>query len=256
MSSRAFRARAWPCIRDGIATLAALAMSAVAVPSHAGGLSIGWQDCRAEGATGTDQLSFGCGSSLVEFPLFPALSLAAPVDSVIAMELVVDVDVAADVLPLWWRMDPGQCRAGGWRADVVAVSSCTDPWLDEGVASTQGWFPGQPGGAARHGRLLVAVAATPGNMASLAADTPYSLCRILLRTNNTLTCEGCTTPACLVFNSVLIRRLPGSSPEELTFSDPEAPGLTQVRWQGGSGADCQAVPVIRRTWGAVKSLYR
>jgi hypothetical protein len=77
-----------------------------------------------------------------------------------------------------------------------------------------------------------------------------------LRTNNTLTCEGCSTPACLVFNSLLIRRAPGTSVEEIFLATPESPGLNMVQWQAGSGADCMSVPVRRATWGAVKALYR
>ena len=120
----------------------------------------------------------------------------------------------------------------------------------------QGWLAGTPGGSPRHARLLVAAAAIPGTFVTLDADVAYTAARAVLRTNKTLTCEGCAIPACLVFNSVLIRRLPGSSVETLTLSNPEVPGLERVRWQGGSGADCQAVPTRRSTWGAVKSLYR
>ncbi len=205
---------------------------------------------------GLDHLSFGCGSTLVELPLFPALVLATPVDSVIALELVIDFDVASTSLPEWWRMGPGECREDSWAADALAGASCIDPWESAGLASVQGWISGQPGGVARHGRLLVAVAPGVGQLASFEADVAYSLARIRLRTINTPSCPGCTIPACMVFNSVLIRRLPGSSVEEIFISDPEMPGLERATWQGGSGADCQSVPARRTTWGMVKGLYR
>jgi len=220
------------------------------------GLSLGWQDCRALGGAGVDNQLFGCSSEINDLPLYPAFVLDAPVDSVISLELVIDVDVAAAELPAWWRMDPGQCRMNGWSADALSPSSCNDPWQGTGVAGFQGWLAGTPGGSARHGRLLVAAAAAPGTFVTLDAEAAYGVARVLLRSNLTLTCAGCSTPACLVFNSVLIRRLPGSSVETLTISSPEAAGLERVRWQGGSGADCQAVPTRRSTWGAVKSLYR
>jgi hypothetical protein len=172
------------------------------------------------------------------------------------MELVIDVDVAADVLPEWWRMDPGGCRDGGWQADATPPASCDDPWTGLGAASSQGWLPGSPGGSARHGRLLVAASAIPGELATLSADVGYAACRVRLRTNNTLTCEGCSTPACLVFNSLLIRRATGASVEEIFLATPESPGLNMVQWQAGTGADCLSVPVRRTTWGAVKALYR
>ena len=235
---------------------AAIGTGLVVTDARAAGLSIAWQDCRALGGAGVDNQSFGCSSEINDMLLDPAFVLSAPLDSVISFELVIDVDVAATFLPPWWRMDPGQCRENGWSANASAPGSCSDPWRGTGVAAFQGWLAGQPGGSPRHGRLLVAAAANPGTFVTLDADVAYSAARVLLRSNNTLTCGGCSTPACLVFNSVLIRRLPGSSVETVFLSVPEVPGLERVSWQGGSGADCQAVPTRRSTWGAVKSLYR
>ena len=155
-------------------------------------------------------------------------------------------------------MEPGGCRGSppGWVASAVAPSSCADAWDGSGAAAVQGWLTSTPGGSANHGRLLVAATVVPGSLATLQADVPYSLCRVALRSDNTLTCDGCSIPACMVFNSVTIRRLPGSAVEELFVYDAEAPLLNRVVWQGGSGADCQSVPVRRSTWGAVKALYR
>ncbi len=255
-STRARAPRPWRLAAAG-RLMAALLGSVPAVPvAHAGGLSIAWQDCRALGGSGVDNQNFGCMSEINQFPLTPAFVLATPIDSVVSFELVIDVDVAATELPAWWRMDPGQCRANGWSADATASASCYDPWLGTGVAGFQGWLAGQPGASPRHGRLLVAAAAAPGTFVTLDADVAYSAARVVLRSNKTLTCEGCASPACLVFNSVIIRRLPGSSVETVTLWEPEVLGLERIRWQGGSGADCQAVPTRRSTWGAVKSLYR
>jgi hypothetical protein len=222
----------------------------------AAGLSLGWQDCRSGGNPGGASQNFGCGSTFAEFSLFPAFVLATAVDSVYAMELVIDVDVAADPLPAWWRLDPTGCRAGGWLASASLLGSCSDPWAGSGVAAAQGWLPGTPGGSGRHARLLVAAGAAPGSFVTLEPDVPYTACRVVLKSINTLTCAGCSTPACMVFNSLLIRRLPGSSVEEVFLASGETPGANWVKWQGGLGADCAAVPAQRTTWGAVKALYR
>ena len=224
--------------------------------SAAQGLSLGWQDCRSGPGSGFGTQAYGCLGNITELPLFPTFVLAAPLDSVYTMELVIDVDVAVDPLPAWWRMDPGECRAGGWTATGSITGSCSDPWSGAGVAAAQGWLPGTPGDTTRHGRLLVAANVLPQAAVALQPNVPYVACRVLLRTNRTDVCDGCQTPACLVFNSVLIRRLPGSSVEELLLDSPETPGANWVQWQGGAGADCQSVPVRRRTWGAVKALYR
>lgn len=245
----------------GIITLAGVLLAITPVASFAGpvtftpGLSIAWQDCRAPGGAGFDALNFGCASNIVSIPLFPAFVLETPVDSVFAMELVIDVNVATDPLPEWWRMEPGGCRAGGWAADASLAGSCLDAWSGKGTAASQGWIPTQPGNRPNHGRLLVAASVLPDDAVALDALAPYTACRVLLRTNSTTDCPGCDVPACLVFNSLLLRRLPGSSVEEVFLAVPESPGSNMVTWQG-IGADCNAVPVRHTTWGAVKALYR
>ena len=242
--------------------VAALPMGSHAAPlpgiAPPSGISLGWQDCRTGSGTGSVNQNFGCGIAVNDLPMFPGLRLAAPVDSVIGMELVIDVDVATDQLPTWWHMEPGGCHSSpsGWNVTIALTSNCADPWAGVGTASIQGWIAGTPGNSTRHGRLLLALAAVPGTLVSLDADVSYSLARLALRSDNTLTCQGCSIPACLVFNSVLVRRLPGSSPETLIFSTAEISGGNQIVWQGGSGADCASVPVRRSTWGALKALYR
>ena len=184
---------------------------------------------------------------------------AQPPDEMVRLrDGVIDVDVATDVLPSWWHMEPGGCHSSpsGWGAGLATTASCADAWAGQGSASIQGWLPGTPGGAPMHGRLLVAVGTLPGMLATLPAGDALALCRLALRGDNTLTCSGCTIPACLVFNSIIIRRLPGSSPEEIIISNEESVGSARVFWQDGTGADCQSVPTRRSTWGAVKSLYR
>lgn len=253
---RSSATRAWREVAAKFLCMLSLAAAAAVPDARAGGISLAWQDCRAVGGAGLDNQSFGCQSEINDLPLHPAFVLASPIDSVISFELVIDVDVAAAALPAWWRMDPGQCRADGWSADATPGSSCNDPWGNGGVATVQGWLAGEPGGSPRHGRLLIAAATAPGTWVTLDADVAYTAARVLLRTNRTLSCEGCSVPACLVFNSLLIRRLPGASGETHFISGAEQPGFERVQWQNGSGADCLAVPTRRSTWGAVKSLYR
>ena len=237
----------------------ALAWLGAPLAARAQVLSIGWQDCRSGGNPGFDRVTFGCGSNTSQFPLYPAVRLAAPVDSVFAVELVIDVDVAADPLPEWWLMDSGTCRALSWTASASSPGSCSDAWsgTGPGAAVVQGWLPGVPGASSRHARLLVAAGVLAQDAVALAADVSYTLCRVALDSRNTAACPtGCTTPACLVFNSVLIRRLPGSAVEEVLVTTPEVAGANVVVWQPLLGAaDCASVPVRASTWGAVKALY-
>ena len=89
----------------------ALALLAAAPAPRAQGIAIGWQDCRSGGSLGFDRQNFNCASNTSSFPLYPSVRLATPVDSVFSVELVIDVDVAADPMPDWWLMDSGTCRS-------------------------------------------------------------------------------------------------------------------------------------------------
>ena len=249
MLSRAARGR--PPRIAGV--LLALGLSAGAV--HAQGIAIAWHDCRSPGGAGFSSQNYGCTSNIVTIPLFPSFTLESSVDSVYSMELVIDVVVAADPLPEWWHTEPNACRANGWAADASFAGSCADTWTGTGSAAWQGWLPGQPGSQSNHGRLLIAASVLPENAVALDPLVAYTACRVLLRTNSTTDCPGCAVDACLVLNSILLRRLPGSSVEEVLLSVPESVGSNMVSWQGNT-ADCQAVPVRRTTWGAVKALYR
>lgn len=240
-----------------IGTLCGLSLLLIVAPARAAGLSLGWQDSRAEQGPGLPEQTFSCiapaGSGI---PLFPAFVLAAPIDSVIAMEFVVDVIVAGSELPPWWRIGLEPCRPLGWSIDVVPAASALDPWDGGGVGGSLAWTPGQPFGHPAHGRLIGATAVLPGSQRALSAGVPYSVGRILLMPDAVGTCPGCSLPACLVFNSLLIRRMPGASPEEVLLVTPESAGENQALWQGGQGSDCRAVPVRRRTWTDIKMLYR
>ena len=228
-------------------------------PAAGAGLSIAWDDCRPPLGFGNNNKAFGCASDINELPLFPSFSIPTSIDSVYSMELVIDFNVAGvetDPLPPWWLMAPG-CRANAWAADATASFSCTDAWDGKGTGSFQGWIPGTPGSSSRHARLLVAVGTLPQDAVTLLGNATYTACRIILRTVNTVACnDGCSTPACMVFNSLLIRRLHTPADEEILISGPEMGLSDRTFWQGVGGADCTAVPTRRTTWGAVKALYR
>ena len=160
---RSWRAAAWSAVLLGV-----LASTGHAQPVGVG-LSLGWDDCRSSPGTGSLNRRFGCGVALLDMPLFPAVRLADPIDSVLSVELVIDVDVADTSLPPWWHMEPGGCHSSppGWGAALATTASCADAWAGQGSASVQGWLPGSPGGAPMHGRLLVAVGTLPGTLATL-----------------------------------------------------------------------------------------
>ena len=101
-------------IRRALACLL-LAACLATRPSAGAGLSIAWRDCAPPLGGGFNNQPYGCTSDIPEFPLFPSFSLAASMDSVYSMELVIDFNIAGtegDPLPAWWLMAPG-CRTNG-----------------------------------------------------------------------------------------------------------------------------------------------
>ena len=238
-------------VRSALLVVVTLALAAPGARAQ-GSLFLTWQDCATGG--GLSDGVFGCNTDINEFPIVPAFTLTQAVDSVFAAEMVLDVDVASDTLPSWWRMAPGECRMGALAADVAATS-CADPWGGQGVAEVQGYLEGQPYMSPHHVRILVAVGVPSSAARALAAGTPYTLCRIVLRTIATSTCAGCSVPACFVLESIELLRLPGASPPTVTLASGMAP-QNWITWLGGAGASCGAVPVRHTTWGAVKALYR
>jgi hypothetical protein len=69
-----------------------------------------------------------------------------------------------------------------------------------------------------------------------------------------LACTGCSTPVCIVFNTLVLDQ--GGGNPGVWLNGPPIPGGNLATWQGGSGANCSLVPAKRTTWGELKSLYR
>jgi hypothetical protein len=242
-----------------VACLLAVAPSAVRA---AEGLYLTWNDC-ALGAGATHDRGSGCTSETGQQSLYCAFGLPAPVDSVLGLDLVVDVQSADPVLPDWWRFDSGGCRAGSLSAGFVFPSSspCGDFLQGNAAGWLQGYYLDEPRGAANQSRIKVAASllASLGGYASLDSVGTYYAARLTLTNIGTVgggACAGCTRPVCLVLNSILVRRQPGTAGGDQFLSVPGPGQANWATWQGGLGADCAAVPVRTVTWGRIKSLYR
>src|SRR5262245_14040573 len=85
----------------------ALLWAAPATASEA--LHLTWNDCPSSAAA-VSNLSVACPMAQAQ-TLVVSFELAQPVDSVIALEAVVDVQTASD-LPAWWQYAPSGCREG------------------------------------------------------------------------------------------------------------------------------------------------
>ncbi len=244
-----------------LSLLAALAFGARGA-NAAQELWLTWWDCPLDLAASHDQ-TFQCDSDIPILPLF--VSFRPPSDTgadVIGIECVVDVQHALPAIPDWWRLSvSSECRSGQLTAssDFSSGGACADPWSGAGAAEVQGYVYGEPRNSTSQLRIKAVAAVPSSTPATLSQSSLYYGLRLLLGTLHTSispTCEGCLAPACLVLNSILIRRLPGSPGGDLLIVSPGGVEGNRATWRGGAGADCALVPARRTSWGGIKSLYR
>jgi hypothetical protein len=89
----------------------------------------------------------------------------------------------------------------------------------------------------------------------VAPGTEYYGVRILIANTKTVgtgSCFGCEAPGCVVLASVELQPN-GSGPSQMITGPRDR---NAVIWQGGTAYGCIAVPIARRTWGGIKTLYR
>jgi hypothetical protein len=227
----------------------------------AGTLTLTWLDCALD-PLGAHNRNNPCTSNVSDQTLVCAFSPPAMVDSVLGVDMVLDLQTAADVLPPWWQFEPESCRAGVLQAnfDFSGYTSCEDFWFNQVSGGVQAYYPGLPRSLPSQARILVSASVLPdAGYRTLEPGHVYYAAKVVISNAHTIdpgACSGCTTPACVVLNSVKIRRQPGSPYEEPTVYAGANPGDNFATWQGGAVSNCQAVPVRRVTWGSIQSLYR
>jgi hypothetical protein len=223
------------------------------------GLYLTWGDCALQGA-GQSREIFACDTEVGAHSLYCGLTLPVAVDSVLGVEIVVDIQHESETLPDWWRFDVNGCRIGSLTADDnFGSTTCQDFLLGQASGGVQSYTVGMPRGRPNQARMRIALGVPSNQPRSLNATDMYYAARIVLSNAGVLgSCTGCEGTACLVLNSILVRR--PLRPEGVPSTDVliTAPGAGDANWaiwqQGAS--NCQAVPTRKMTWGAVKSLYR
>jgi hypothetical protein len=231
--------------------LALAALAPVRDARAAEEIGLAWNDC---GAFGVPQMVFNCPVPAFSRSMIVTAITAQDVDQVVGAAMVLDVVTDSPSLPDWWRLGPGECRAGKLGADVQYVNTlgCLDAWNGAGNALVQSYTT-RPGGAANQARFIV-TAGVPGPAAitATAGDLlAYARVFMYLGDSNSGTCLGCGTGACVVLNSLQLVRAPGAPGGDVTLTTP---GANFATWQAGAG--CATVPTRNRTWGQIKALYR
>ncbi len=218
-----------------------------------------WLRCSLD--AGFASRTFDCSNDVVEHPLVVALSVAAPIDSVLGFEADIALQASGATLPDWWQVQPGGCRAGRIGADrnFDFGSNCADPFSGAGVAVFQSLVLGEPRGQANQARLL-ASAAVPSNQPGMLEPGPvYQVCRVVVRSGGTVTppaCPGCSEPVCMVLNEVRVLYRSQGVLQTSRLTLPASGNGNWIGWQSTPGVPCLTVPTRRTSWGAIKTLYR
>jgi hypothetical protein len=221
------------------------------------GLFLTWNGCAtAPGAQ--SNLAAACDTDLGEQTLDCAFTLGSALDSVVALEVVIDVQVSGPALPDWWQLAPGGCRENALIGRTVfpAGSPCVDFWRGWASPAKQAYYyGGLPRGGASQARIVLTCALVPDSAVRLEAATMYHAVRLVLRNQSTTLCDGCAPPACFVLNSILVGRRPDAQGGNLLLQAPGPDLANRATWQGGAG-ECAAVPTRPESWSRIKSLYR
>jgi hypothetical protein len=234
--------------------LLAVALAPPAAATEA--IFLGWNDCPL-GASSAQTVAWSCGANGGSQALMCSFRVGAPVDSVLGIEVVVDLQHADAALPDWWHVEYGGCRAGALQAYFTfGTSACADFLGGDAAGGLQDYTVGRPRGGANQAEIRAAAALLPSyGYATLDTTHTYDGARLVLSNARTSSCTGCLGAACLVLNSVRILRQPGAIGGDVLLTTPGFGDANWAYWQGGT-ANCSLVPVRKMTWGQVKGLYR
>jgi len=250
----------------GLSMVAAMLFAASA--ALAGGLNLAWNNCASEGGVPnrTSTCLVNTGSNQMTGSFVPN----EDINGVTGIECVLDI-IAGDgtsTIPDWWDMTAVTgCRNSSINANgtVNGANSVCNDWANGlaagGLAAytssgVQGVSPGEgsvnPANAAAHRRIIIGFAVANGQ--NVLANNEYFAFNCLINNQKTVgtgLCAGCSTPVCIVLNSINV--VPGTNPGHLIATGTTA-GSNFATWQG-SGPNCALVPTKNVSWGTVKSLY-
>ncbi|HKQ59069.1 MAG TPA: hypothetical protein VJY35_14495 [Candidatus Eisenbacteria bacterium] len=247
---------------------AAILMLTAAVPAaSAAGIDLAWNDCFVEG--GTFNRSFACNTNSGSNTMVVSFNPPDGIGVVVGGTAVIDLISATSALPSWWLLGPGGCREGALRLEFGTMSQgCPDPWAGS-ATGTYSYTVG-PEGRSDVARIVVSWTVPDAQAVQLEPGWEYFAFRLVLDNVNTLGggCSGCQVPICIGLNAMCLHRAGGMS----TYPIYNPLNNNLITWQGGAipggcpgtdgpgphfpPYDCLATPVINRSWGHIKGLYR
>jgi len=245
---------------------AALALSATVASAQTlpgGSIHIMWDDCYAAGGGGgAVNKTFACNSNAgASFTAYASVVPPSGLTQYVGHIAVLDLQSATPALPDWWKIGattPPACRVASalGAAPAAGATTCLDLTDNTQFGGIDYNFSASPNRA----RLRTAYAMDAGLAGPVADTDELTVLAISINRSRTVLqgaiqpCTGCSTPVCLVFNSLLLDQVDPNLPRGLVSSGEQQ----FVTWQGSSAqVPCPgATPTQNKTWGQVKSLYR
>jgi hypothetical protein len=245
-----------------------LALTA-SIASAAAGVNLRWSACFGDG--GTANKTFACNSNTAgSSVLVGSFELGADLLQTSGVEIVVDVATAGATLPAWWDFkNPGSCRTASLVMNptiAISAANCAD-WAAGGAAG--GLAAYSVGGGGPNTSRMIGGFAIAVPLADLTGGQEYFAFNAIInnaKTVGTGSCAGCSTPACIVLNSIKCATPPvtGVPSRDVKLSGPtNGTDSNYATWQGGAGVNSNrgqgcpaATPTHKSTWQQVKTLYR
>ncbi len=228
----------------------------------ANGLNLSWDGC---GAAGTANKNFACSYNywseyLVISAAFPA---GLPVGNSPNFTANLAFVPGSGSLPSWWSVSgTGACRPNailprGYEPPG-GLGACAAGYIGDGGNVSLAWSSDP----LVSGRRNLVVSNPPAIGAGGTLETPgperhlFTLEISHAKSTGAGLCNGCSTPVCIVLNSLTVTSVYAPYTPLVYITNPLQRNF--VTWQGGTSgmAICPAAtPARNSTWGSLKSLY-
>ena len=226
-------------------------------------INLRWDDCIGDG--GVADKSFACDANTGAARLVGSWIPPFDLVGVNGNQIVVDLGTSSTSLPAWWDLkNTGSCRPlslGFGAANPGAGVNCSDWASGTAVGLLGSYTVGIKGpGSARF--VASTTVAEPVAETLVATQEYFSFVLTInhLKTVGAGSCTGCDVQMCIALIGVHVTSADPRFDVHLSIGFRPTDQLSDsfVLWQPAAGqTNCfKPVPVIDRTWGEVKALYR
>lgn len=251
---------------------ATVLLSAPAAPAIAMGINLSWNDCSL-GANAEFHRNFACNTNDGSHVLVASVDPPPGLAELNGMMATIDLTSASCPTPAWWQfVNSGSCRRTALSAAPAPLEgqvACGDLWQGAVPLTYVAAYLEAFEGNYRRTRIVVSAALPVPVDVAPASGTEYYAFNLVIRNTSTVgtgACAGCDVYVCFLISEVkLIQQAgaPGGSP---IIGNPLTSNY--AAWQGNTlgGPGCPPIhadphppcvtPVMNRTWGQIKGIYR